>query len=89
MIGLNIVQHLNPGRVVLAAFGAAALLAGAAPLQPARADGGSVLPFWSHPYPYGYVGTRSSCEQLRPIETAYGVHYEKVWVCGRVLHARG
>jgi hypothetical protein len=64
----------------------ASLVVAAGSLGPAQAAGG--LPFWGKPFPYYYVGTRVSCEQLRPVETPTGVIYEKVWVCGPVLHAR-
>jgi hypothetical protein len=64
----------------------AALAVAAGAFAPAQAAAG--LPFWGKPFPYYYVGTRQSCEQLRPVETPTGLVYEKVWVCGAVLHAR-
>jgi hypothetical protein len=50
----------------------------------AIAGPGSVIElasFWGRPFPYGYRWRPSGC--LRPVrvETPYGWHWERVWVC--------
>lgn len=48
------------------------------------------MPFWGHPYPYGYVYRRPpiECYDIRQVETPRGPMIQETWICGSPVTAR-
>ncbi|WP_026605962.1 hypothetical protein [Methylocapsa acidiphila] len=79
-------------RPFLAALFIAALGGGAAPGVASANSLGTVdgMPFWGHPYPYGYVYHRPpiECYDIRQVETPYGPMIQETWICDQPVSAR-
>ncbi len=76
--------------LVIGAVVASALLAlgnaQAAPIAPigqALAFGSDVsgASFWGEPFPFGYRYKRRQCVRYIPVETPYGVRWQRIVVC--------
>jgi len=79
-------------RIVAASIGACL----GALLLPAAASAGSSLgsvdglPFFGHPYPYGYVYRRPpiQCYDVRTVDTPVGPRVQVTWICDAPVTAR-
>ncbi|WP_036257261.1 hypothetical protein [Methylocapsa aurea] len=73
--------------IIGAFFGAMALPGSVSAGSLGSVDG---LPFFGHPYPYGYVYRRPpvECYDIHYVDTPDGPRLEEVWICGTPVTAR-
>lgn len=87
---------MTPSTVISRKIGAAVFAAClGAVILPAAAGANSLgtvdgMPFWGHPYPYGYVYHRPpiECYDIREVETPSGPMIQETWICGGRVTAK-
>ncbi len=86
---------MTPSKAIRDKIGAALIFALGAVVGPAAASANSLgtvdgMPFWGHPYPYGFVYHRPpiECYDIRTVETPTGPMIQETWICGSPVTAR-